>query len=363
MKTKINSMKHFFFLISASICLIACDNENPVQPPPDPQDQGVFILNQGNPGANDAGLSLFDPSASTMQTDIFNGKLGDLAQDMILYGSKLYISVGGSNSISILDIRTLKEIKRIDMNIDEHSFSPWHFATHRGKVYVTTQESQSRDGYVFRIDTLSLAIEDRTQVGINPVGIAYDNNKLYVANSGLWGNPGNTLSVVDIASFKEIEKIEVGLNPNFVKSNGTGKIYLTYQGNFGNIPGGFQIIDTYSKEANIEVDINDRPFGNFALSGNTVYFYGVYYDEDYQSHHNGIFQYDIRTGKIDENPFIAASEIAETPFSIEIHPVSKEIYIASYLPKERGKMYIFDTTGNLKTKESVGLFPCKFQFY
>ena len=359
MKTKLIYFAVFF--ITVTFFTRCNDNDGPPAGDFDLKDQGVLILNQGNWGSNDAGLSVYDPIDKTMQADIFSGRLGDLAQDMVLYGNKLYISLASSNLISVVDINTLTEITKITTNIDNSHFSPYRFAVNAGKVYVTVQESTSRNGYVFQVDTTSLEIVSRAQVGINPEGIAHYGNKLYVANTGTWGNYDNTLSVIDIHSFEKIDEITVGTNPYLVQSAGDGKLFLNYRGNYDDIAGGFQIIDVYSKK--VETKVNDIPFENFTVSGDIIYFYGVSYNDKGVPFHNGIQIYDLKLGKVKETSFASASGVEGTPYAIDIHPVTKELYLATYFASERGKMYVFDTSGNLKTTKNVGFYPCKFAFY
>ena len=68
-------------------------------------------------GSNNAGLSCFNLNTLTMTVDTFmnvNEKgLGDTANDMIVYGSKMYIAVYGSSIIEVTDLsgKSIKQIK------------------------------------------------------------------------------------------------------------------------------------------------------------------------------------------------------------------------------------------------------------
>ena len=68
--------------------------------------QYVYILNSGNWGSNDASLVYYNSENGSL-TDIFYDtnqiRLGDTAQDMIVYGSKIYVAVYGSQIIFVLD--------------------------------------------------------------------------------------------------------------------------------------------------------------------------------------------------------------------------------------------------------------------
>ncbi|MDH8701200.1 hypothetical protein M2138_000539 [Dysgonomonadaceae bacterium PH5-43] len=361
-------MKNLSHLLFASICLLvaslgftSCEDDNGGNGGKNGNKQGVFILNQGGWGSNDAGISFYSPKDSIMTSDIFEGQLGDNAQDMLLYGGKLYISLHGSKTIAVINAYTYDIIEQISTNLEEGVFSPRFFASYENKVYVTAQNVDASEGYVWQIDTTSLKIEQKAKVGINPEGIAYYNNKLYVANSGDYNVAyENTLSIVDITTFTETEKVTIGLNPKIVKTDGNGNLYLMYLGDYDLTPGGFQIFNTFTKE--VDFDYNERPIGNFAATNDYIYFYGVYYDPiTYAPMCDGVFSLDIKTGIVG-TPVIPSEKIEGTPYGIGINPYSKDIYLSTYYPTERGKVHIFDTKGNLKTKETAGMYPYKFIF-
>ena len=97
------------------------------------------------------------------------------------------------------------------------------------------------DGYVARLDTASLEIEQKVKVGRNPEQLVVANNKLYVANSGGldYNTPvgyDKTVSVVDLVSFQETKKIEVVTNPVNLVTDNQGDVYLVSMGDYGAIP-------------------------------------------------------------------------------------------------------------------------------
>lgn len=367
MKNLFKLLNYFFSILAFSFILVSCSDDDDNQGFPfDPKDSGVLILNQGGWGQNNAGLSLYEPKDSVMTLDIFNGRLGETAQDMIIYGSKLYISVAGSKLISVVDMKTLKEISQVktDLELDDNSklsLEPYFFTAKDNKIYFTTQDPLTGNGYILKIDTLSLKIENLTQVGTNPVGIAEYGNKLYVANSGFYPNFDNTMSIVDLETFKEEEKMTVGLNPSSIASNGNGKLYLIYKGDYTpENPGGFQIINTHSKK--IETDNYEYPVQNLVITNNILYLYDSRY-ENSSSIHNGVLKYDLQTNKYMEEPAVSPEKIEGTPYALNVHPVTKEIYLATSITNQRGKMHIFNSKGELEIKESAGIYPCKILFY
>ena len=73
--------------------------------------QRGYILNEGSWGSNNASLSRVDLSTGDITNYVFasaNGRgLGDVAQDIIIYGTKAYIAVSFSNSIEAVSLSDL----------------------------------------------------------------------------------------------------------------------------------------------------------------------------------------------------------------------------------------------------------------
>lgn len=69
-------------------------------------DGTAYLLNEGNWGSNNASLSRVNLSSGSIDNTVFssaNGRgLGDVAQDAVLYGSKVYVTVSFSNTIEVL---------------------------------------------------------------------------------------------------------------------------------------------------------------------------------------------------------------------------------------------------------------------
>ena len=141
----------------ASVKIQDLTPDSPEQEPEPVDNGGIYFLNSGKMGSNNAGLSCFNLNTLTMTVDTFmnvNEKgLGDTANDMIVYGSKMYIAVYGSSIIEVTDLSG-KSIKQIKSSGD--ALLPRFFTANEGKVYVSLY-----DGYVARLDTASLEIEQK----------------------------------------------------------------------------------------------------------------------------------------------------------------------------------------------------------
>lgn len=272
--------KHFILLTAAVIsmgCLFtSCKDDEPENNKPSEVVYSAYVLNEGNWGGNNASLSLLSTSDGTIKNNYFaeiNGRgLGDQAQDIAVYGSKMYVTVTESKVLEIINPATGASISQITL-----SGKPRSIACHNGKVYVSCYNKT-----VVKIDTASLQLEGLCQLsGLQPEQMAISGDNLYVVNSyeiDAGGNPvyDSTLSVVSLATFTETGKITVGLNPSRVNALNDGRLIVSYNGNYSSISAGTVIVTPSTGNiASLSVAL-----GNFAIKDNTFYGYATIYDEN-----------------------------------------------------------------------------------
>ena len=369
MKISFIKLSQFFLCLSIVFVLFSCnDDEKTNNTEHAPTASGVFILNQGVQSMNDASISfldLFTEGTDNYVSDITGGFLGDTGQDMIIYGSKLYVSLSGSYYIKVYDVSSRSDIKTINVKQEGKDPSmPRSLAAYNGKIYATTM-----DGYVIRVDTASYAVEAWTSVGPNPEGIAAvtvnGKGKLYVANSDgyNWENDyanGKSVSVVDIETFKEnsADRIQVGINPSVLHADSYGNVYVICNGNYADIMSSFVRIDTKTNQATTIEGIS--PY-NFTISGNLCYFYNSVYTSTTAL---SVGVYDIEKQKVINDNFISDGTSLKTPYGIGVDPDTKNVYIGDSpeysLP---GKTYIMSPEGKCLQTLQAGVSPCCFAFY
>lgn len=350
-----NKNRLFYYItLSAALLLWGCaDNNNPAEETP-ANSKALLILNEGSRGQNNATLARYDLQEETIITEYFKlvnkRKLGDVANDMLQYGSKIYIAVSISGTLEVLEAATGRSLREIEMKkVGGQSKEPRRLAAHGGKVYVT-----SFDDTVTRIDTVTLAIDGSVEVGMDPEGIAIKNNKIYVANSGglNWENGyDNTLSVIDLPSFTEEKKIVVGTNPGAVQTDSQGDIYLSVTGNYGDEPGAFKIIRSGSNTVETVEGITSPQ--KFVISDNKAYIISGSYGVP-----NSIVVYDCLEERVIANSFI--SDGTEIPImnNVTVDPVNGDLFVASTDYIHPGDLYCFDKTGKMKFKLSaIGINP------
>lgn len=350
MKTK-NLFRAMLIIAVLPLVLISCDPETQVSEPVEVS-TGLFVLGQGKFGANNANLTYFDYTNGFASNYFFEDKnnrgLGDTGQDMVIYGSKIYIAMYGSNVIEVINSKTGISVDTVKLD------KPRYMTSGNGKIYVTLY-----GGKVAQIDTISMNTEKTVNVGPNPDGITIYNNKLYVANTGgMQAVKDSTISVIDIVTFTETKKIKVNLNPSTVKVDSYGDIYVKSNGNYGNIPGKFQRINT-ATEMVTDIDVAVQ---GFDIVGDYAYIYNFDYDSSWQAANKSIKVFDVKNESLLKNSLTGSYVIEKTPYAIAVDPITKNTFLGVTDYKNNGKMYCFDQDGNYKYSFTTGVNPAKLVF-
>ena len=281
------------------IIFASCDDIDKTIKPYPTNNKTITVLSEGNFNQNNSTLAKYDIETGTLIKDYFREinlrGLGDVGNDMLQYGSKLYIVMNVSGTIEVVDTSSGKSIRQIQMKQEDKSSKlPRQIAAHEGKVYVT-----SYDDTVMRIDTVTLEQDASIEVGLDPDGIVISNNKIYVANSGglnYLNNYNNTLSIIDIASFTVDKEIEVGVNPTNLGKDNRGNIYLSTLGDYFETPGVFQKISTTGDVTTID-EISSP--GKFVIFDNIAYIIKGSYGNPYS-----VIIYDCLTNQVITENFI-----------------------------------------------------------
>lgn len=356
-------MKKFFPLMLMAACTLGftgcSDNDEPVVPNPDipTSTEGAFVLNQGNYTLQFEGtLTLLDYASNEASQKLFfkaNGRsLGSTPQGGVVYGDKIYLAIYGSNVIEVIDRKTFKSIKQLSLASSEGQ-SPRSLVVKDGKVYVSMF-----NGYVSRLDTLSLSIDKTVKVGPNPDVIAIRGNYLYVPNSdGMnWQNGyGTTASKINLDSFTVEKTFEVGLNPTKFASNGKD-LFILCRGNYGDIQPKIYRVDD---EDNLS-EVAEATFMD--IKGNNLY----YINSPYGTSEILYKILDISTGNTRD---MLSDEGVDWPAEVGVDPVNGNIVITSYNIENGNASYttdgyakVYNRNGQFLKKYSVGVAPCAIFF-
>jgi DNA-binding beta-propeller fold protein YncE len=333
--------------------------------------EGFYLLNEGNMGMNRASIDVFNYRTGNYTTDIYSERnptvvkeLGDVGNDIQIYGNKVYAVINVSNKVEVIDKWTAKRIKKIDIpNCRYVTF-------YKDKAYVSsysgpvTIDPNAEIGFVAEIDTTSLEIKRKVTVGYQPEQMVVHNGKLYVANSGGYRVPNydRTVSVIDLETFTEIKKIDVGINLYGMQIDSRGDIYVSSRGDYYNTPSNLFVIDTQTDEKKMQLDL---PVLGMCLVDDLLYFYSVQWS--YLTNSNKITYgiLDTKTKKIISDKIITDGTDKQImiPYGLQVNPETKEIYITdaqNYVVT--GYIYCFTPEGKLKWKTTAGNIPAHIAF-
>ncbi len=353
-------MKKLLISLSMLLVLFSCKKENndtPTTDTPTALEENspytyLYVLNEGSWGVNNASLDRIDLQTGQIENDIFaktNGhNLGDVANDMILYGSKLYIVVNNSNTVEIVDAQTAKSVKQIALTNKQ----PRYVFPYNGSVYVSCYSDE-----IVEIDTLTYTITRTCNVGKDPEGLVVVNNKLFVCNSGGLDYPNydSSISIVEMTNFQEEKKLTVGLNPSKIASIANDKLLVLCNGNYGNVPSFLSLIDLQSQS----VTKLTYSCSNFVVFNN----YAYCYDYDWTTHQAITFKVNLSTLE-KESLLLNGIAAIVSPYHIAVNPSNGNIYISdSQNFTNSGDINCFSAAGSFLYKKECGIGTSKIVFW
>jgi len=367
MKTKI--VKLVPFILGTLLC--AC-NTNPKDVNNDPIPvkgdtlRGMYILNEGGFGQNNASLDYLDFTTGNYTLDVFSQAnptlvqgLGDVGNDMLVYGNKAYICVNGSGLIEVIDAHTAKHLAQIALSNSRR------LCAYEGKVYVTSYAGRVEDanhqlGFVARIDTTALTIQDSCEVGYQPEGMAAVNGKLYVANSGGYvgmntGTYDDRISVISLATFTLDKHLTLAPNPQDILVDSRNQLWISTYGNYADIAANLYRLDPATETFTAQ----GVPVTKAVLTGDTLFFYATTYDASWNST-TAFYKLDTKTSNLTS---LTLSTPLATPYGIGVNPKTHDIYLSDagdYVSP--GSVSAYTTSGTYQWKMTTGVIPGHFAF-
>jgi hypothetical protein len=333
--------------------------------------KGFYLLNEGNMGSNKCTLDYFDYATGTYRKNIYGEinpnvvkELGDVGNHIMIYGSKMYVVVNVSNKIEVLEAKTAKRIKTIQLQ------NCRYLAFKGNKVYASSYAGpvelnpNSPPGKVVEIDTTSLNIERQVVVGYQPEEIEVMGDQLFVANSGGYRFPNydKTVSVINLNTFTETKKIDVAINLHRIKKDNYGDLYVSSRGDYYNIPSSLFLVDaatgTVKKDFHVAVS-------GMTIVNDKLYYYGNEFNYNTHTYVKTFGIIDVKTEQVISNKIIDQQYVDEikAPYGIAVNPYTEDIYLTdakNYVTT--GYVYCFDKTGKFKWKTEGGNIPAHFAF-
>ena len=310
--------------------------------------QGFYLLNEGNMNSNKATLDYYNFRTGRYTRNVFAfanpnvpKEMGDVGNDLGIYGSKLYAVINCSNKIDVMDKNTVKKIGQIDIpNCRYIKF------------------------YGAKIDTATLQVVDKCLVGFQPDELDIVNGKIYVANSGGYMVPNyeNTVSVIDIDTFTEDSRIEIAINLQCCKADSHGMLWLSSRGDYYDNQSRLYVYDTRHQRLAKTLDLR---VSNMWLDGDSLYVIGAQFSYVTMNYETTYAIINTLTMEQVSSKFITdgTDAVIVMPYGIAVNPITKDIYVtdaSSYV--DAGRLYCFSSDGIKKWDVRTGDIPAHFVF-
>ena len=390
-------MKRWLFYIWPLLMLTACRNDVMVVPMEDvntggkavkSEIVGMYLLNEGNMGSNKSTLDYLDLSASDSTVhylrNIYSERnpsavmsLGDVGNDCQIYGSRLWLVINCSNKVEVARAEDAVRIGKVDIpNCRYVAFKDGYayVSSYVGSVYgVKSQETgvnRSPLGSIYKVDTLTLQKTDSCAVGYQPEEVAIIGDQLFVANSGGYqGMTGqgyeSTVSVVDLKTMQETDRIEVAPNLHRLRADRYGQLWVTARGNYMDES---STIYWLVKDAKGRMTVGghlNQSVSDLCIVGDSLYFYGSQWSEVTMKNTVTYGIINVRTHEIVSTSLSGAPEIGKIrmPYGIIVNPIHRDFYLMdakNYVSS--GELLHFLPDGTFDWKVKTGDIPAHAAF-
>ena len=339
---------------------------------------GMYLLNEGNMGSNKATIDYLDFSKSIYIRNIYGERnpnvikeLGDVGNDIQVYGNRLYAVINCSHKVEVMDLYTCRRIGQIDIP------NCRYIRFHGDKAYISSYvgpvsiDPNAQLGAIFEVDTATLRITRQVTVGYQPEEFEIIGNFLYVANSGGYRAPDydSTLSVVDLTDFRQIKKIPVCVNPHRVRKDQYNRLWITSRGDHKEVQPQLVCLQPLHPTSYTLHHISPS---EMVIVGDSMYFYGAHWSDGTMSNQitYGVFniqspipnnQYPITN--IQSFITDGTEQNIKIPYGIQVNPYNGDIYITdakNYVSS--GQLHCYSREGKRKWSVRTGDIPAHMCF-
>ena len=333
---------------------------------------GFYLLNEGNMGSNKCTLDYYDFSTGIYTRNIYGNanpnvpkELGDVGNDLKVYGNRLYAVINCSNKVEVMDKSTAKRIGQVDIP------NCRYIAFHKGYAYVTSyagpvviDPDYEQLGYVAKVDTASLQVVAQCLVGYQPDDIEIVEDKIYVANSGGYRVPNyeRTVSVIDIETFKVEETIDVDINLSRLVADKHGGLWIATRGDYYQVESSLYCYDVRKRRIVKHLDV---PVSNMCIEGDSIYVVSSAWSNVTMSNRVTFAVIDVTKQEPVSENFITDGTEAEikAPYGVSVNPISHDIYITDARNMVNpGYLHCYDRTGVRKWSVRTGDVPAHIAF-
>ena len=338
---------------------------------------GMYLLNEGNMGSNKASIDYVDFCNGYYIRNIYGERnpnvikeLGDVGNDIQVYGNRLYAVINCSHKVEVMDLHTCRRIGQIDIP------NCRYIRFHRDKAYISSYvgpvsiDPNAQLGAIFEVDTATLRVTRKVTVGYQPEEFEIIGNYLYIANSGGYRAPeyDSTLSIVDLTDFRQVKKIPVCVNPHRVRKDQYNRLWITSRGDHKDVQPQLVCLQPLHPTPYTLHHISPS---EMMIVGDSMYFYGAHWSDETMSNQitYGVFNIQnslpFREGAgVDYSLITDGTEKnIKIPYGIQVNPYNGDIYITdakNYVSS--GQLHCYSREGKRKWSVRTGDIPAHMCF-
>jgi hypothetical protein len=332
---------------------------------------GMYLLNEGNMGSNKATIDYLDFCKGIYIRNIYGERnpnvikeLGDVGNDIQVYGNRLYAVINCSHKVEVMDLYTCRRIGQIDIP------NCRYIRFHGDKAYISSYvgpvsiDPNAQLGAIFEVDTATLRITRQVTVGYQPEEFEIIGDYLYVANSGGYRAPDydSTLSVVDLTDFRQIKKIPVCVNPHRVRKDPYNRLWITSRGDHKEVQPQLVCLQPLHPTPYTLHHISPS---EMVIIGDSMYYYGAHWNDEIMSNQITYGILHIQYPITNSQSFITdgTEKNIKIPYGIQVNPYNGDIYITdakNYVSS--GQLHCYSREGKRKWSVRTGDIPARMCF-
>ena len=338
---------------------------------------GMYLLNEGNMGSNKATIDYLDFSKGIYIRNIYGERnpnvikeLGDVGNDIQVYGNRLYAVINCSHKVEVMDLYTCRRIGQIDIP------NCRYIRFHGDKAYISSYvgpvsiDPNAQLGAIFEVDTATLRITRQVTVGYQPEEFEIIDNYIYVANSGGYRAPDydSTLSVVNLTDFRQVKKIPVCVNPHRVRKDQYNRLWITSRGDHKDVQPQLVCLQPLHPTP---YTLHPISLSEMVIIGDSMYYYGAHWSDETMSNQITYGFFNIQNSlPFREGAGVGSSLITDgteknikIPYGIQVNPYNGDIYITdakNYVSS--GQLHCYSREGKRKWSVRTGDIPAHMCF-
>lgn len=340
------------------VFLISCDEKESLRN--FYEEEGVFILNEGNFTFGNASLSFYNPESKQVSNHIYsktNGfPIGDVLQSMILKDSLAYLVVNNSGKILVINANSFK-----------YKASVAGFVSPRQILVINSEKAYVSDLYSNNLSIINLKnlnITGNIPLKKSSESMVKTGNYVFVSS---WSKQ-NTIHRIDASTDALIDSLVVTKQPNSMIVDKNNKLWVLSDGGLTSLPGGkakacLTRIDPASFKIEKEYifpDLNSAPTRLCANANkDTLYFLNGAWGSSLAS--GGVYRMSVNDEALPSSAFIP--ENGKLFYALGIDPKKYEIYVSDAIDYQQpGWVYRYNTKAEVRDSFKTDIIPSFFCF-